>query len=151
MSDATAPRRAAQILLVEDNEDDVYFTRRAFEAGSVAVNIHHVNNGEKCMAFLRRQSPYGEAPAPDLVLLDLNMPIMDGHDVLAAIVADDSLRHLPVIVLTTSSEAVDVQKMYRLRCNAYIAKPVDFDRFAEVVSKFLDFWFTVTVLPKNGL
>ena len=151
MGNVTASRRPAQILLVEDNEDDVYFTRRAFEAAALAVDIHHVDNGEKCMAFLRRQPPYGEAPAADLILLDLNLPVMDGREVLAAIVADDGLRHLPVIVLTTSSEAIDVQKMYRLRCNAYIAKPVDFDCFAEVVSKLLDFWFTVTVLPKNGL
>jgi CheY-like chemotaxis protein len=101
------------------------------------------------MAFLRKQPPYADALTPDLILLDLNMPVMDGREVLAEIVKDESLRHLPVVVLTTSYEAEDVQKMYKLRCNSYITKPVDFEKFAEAVRKLEDYWLTVVVLPSK--
>jgi CheY-like chemotaxis protein len=137
------------VLLVEDNEDDVYLTQRAFKAAKFVVNLHHVNNGKKCMAFLRKQPPYADVPTPDLILLDLNMPVMDGREVLAEIVKDEALRHLPVVVLTTSYEAEDVQKMYKLRCNSYITKPVDFEKFAEAVKKIEDYWLTVVVLPSQ--
>ena len=99
------------------------------------------------MAFLRKQPPYADAPTPDLILLDLNMPVMDGREVLAEIVNDEALRHLPVVVLTTSYEAEDVHKMYQLRCNSYITKPVDFEKFVEAVRKLEDYWLTVVVLP----
>ena len=137
------------MLLVEDNEDDVYLTQRAFKAAKFVVNLHHVNNGKKCMAFLRKQPPYADAPTPDIILLDLNMPVMDGREVLAEIIKDEALRHLPVVVLTTSYEAEDVQKMYTLHCNSYITKPVDFEKFAEAVKKIEDYWLTVVVLPSQ--
>ena len=144
-----AKSRIAEILLVEDNEDDVFLTREAFEAANLKVNLHHVDNGEKCMQFLRKQGPYANVPTPDLILLDMHMPVMDGHEVLAAIVADDQLHHFPVIVLTTSYEAADIQKMYKLRCSSYITKPVDFENFVEVIGKLGGYWLTVVVTPDS--
>jgi len=144
-----AKSRTAEILLVEDNEDDVFLTREAFEAASLRVNLHHVNNGEKCLQFLRKQGPYADAPAPDLILLDMNMPVMDGHEVLAAMVADDKLRHFPVVVLTTSYEASDIQKMYKLRCSSYITKPVNFDNFVDAIGKLAGYWLTIVVIPDS--
>ncbi|HQS89780.1 response regulator [Polaromonas sp.] len=143
-----AESRIAEILLVEDNEDDVYLTREAFEAASLRVNLHHVNNGEKCLQFLRKQGPYANVPSPDLILLDMHMPVMDGHEVLKEIVKDEKLRHLPVVVLTTSYEAADIQKMYGLRCNSYITKPVDFDNFVKAIGQIAGYWLTVVVTPE---
>ena len=143
-----AESRIAEILLVEDNEDDVYLTREAFDAASLRVNLHHVDNGEKCMQFLRKQGPYANVPSPDLILLDMHMPVMDGHEVLKEIVKDDKLRHLPVVVLTTSYEAADIQKMYGLRCSSYITKPVDFDNFVKAISQLAGYWLTVVVTPE---
>lgn len=143
-----AESRIAEILLVDDNEDDVYLTREAFEAASLKVNLHHVDNGEKCLQFLRKQGPYADVPSPDLILLDMHMPVMDGHEVLKEIVKDDKLRHLPVVVLTTSYEAADIQKMYGLRCNSYITKPVDFDKFVKAIGQLAGYWLTVVVTPE---
>ncbi len=145
-----AKTRVAEILLVEDNEDDVFLTREAFEAASLRVNLHHVENGEKCLQFLRKQGAYANAPTPDLILLDMNMPVMDGHEVLSIMVADDQLNHFPVVVLTTSYEAADIQKMYKLRCNSYITKPVDFDNFVEAIGKLAGYWLTVVVVPDSA-
>lgn len=139
--------RPAEILLVEDNEDDVYLTRRAFGAARFPVNLHHVDNGAKCLSFLRRQAPYTDAPVPDLVLLDINMPVMDGREVLAAITADSALRHLAVVVLTTSAEQSDITAMYRMRCNSYIAKPVDFEQFVQAVGQLAEYWLDLAILP----
>jgi len=147
MTDALAASRPAEILLVEDNEDDVFLTRMAFEQAKLIVNLHHVDDGEKCMAFLRKQPPYADAPTPDLILLDLNLPVMDGREVLAEIVKDEALKHLAVVVLTTSYEAEDIATMYKLRCNSYITKPVDFEKFVDAVRKLQDYWFTVVILP----
>ena len=138
--------RAADILLVDDNEDDVYLTRRAFKGARLPVNLHHVDNGKKCLTFLRKQPPYADAPTPDLVLLDINMPVMDGHEVLAAINADDALRHLAVVVLTTSAEESDITAMYRLRCNSYVTKPVDFEKFQRMVQQLTDYWLDLVIL-----
>ena len=143
-----AGSRVAEILLVEDNEDDVYLTRAAFDAASLRVNLHHVDDGKKCMQFLRKQGPYADVPTPDLILLDMHMPIMDGHEVLSEIVKDEKLRHLPVVVLTTSYEAADIQKMYSLRCNSYITKPVDFESFVKVIGELAGYWLTVVVMPE---
>ena len=143
-----AESRIAEILLVDDNEDDVYLTREAFDAASLRVNLHHVDNGEKCLQFLRKQGPYANVPSPDLILLDMHMPVMDGHEVLKEIVKDDKLRHLPVVVLTTSYEAADIQKMYGLRCSSYITKPVDFDNFVNSVGQLAGYWLTVVVTPE---
>jgi len=139
--------RPAEILLVEDNEDDVFLTRAGFKRARLAVNMHHVINGEACMAFLRKEGEYADAPTPDLILLDLNMPVMDGRDVLSEIVADRELRTLPVVVLTTSAAERDILDMYELRCSSYIVKPVDFDKFAHVIQEICDYWFTVIVPP----
>ncbi len=141
--------RAAEILLVEDNEDDVELTRQAFKHARLMVSLHHVGNGELCMRFLRKQGDYADAPTPDLILLDLNMPIMDGREVLAQIVADDALKHLPVVVLSTSTEARDIERMYALRCSSYITKPVDFEQFVRVVQELGSYWFTLVVLPQD--
>ena len=145
-----ANSRAAEILLVDDNDDDVYLTREAFSASSLRVNLHHVSNGEKCLQYLRRQGMYADAPVPDLILLDLHMPIMDGYEVLIEIVEDDKLRHFPVVVLTTSYEAADIRKMYGLRCSSYIAKPVDFEKFVRTIAQLADYWLTVVVVPEGG-
>lgn len=143
-----AESRIAEILLVDDNEDDVYLTREAFDAASLRVHLHHVENGEKCLQFLRKQGPYANVPSPDLILLDMHMPVMDGHEVLKEIVKDDKLRHLPVVVLTTSYEAADIQKMYGLRCSSYITKPVDFDNFVKAIGQLAGYWLTVVVTPE---
>ena len=107
--------RPAEILLVEDNEDDVLLTREGFRDARLLVNLHHVWNGEECLAFLRRQGRFSDAPRPDLLLLDLNLPVMDGREVLGEIVKDETLRHLPVVILTTSDSEQDILRMYRLR------------------------------------
>ncbi len=142
-----AKTRVAEILLVEDNDDDVFLTREAFDAASLRVNLHHVDNGEKCLQFLRKQGPYADAVTPDLILLDMHMPVMDGYEVLSEIVKDEKLHHLPVVVLTTSYEAEDIRRMYGLRCSSYITKPVDFDSFVKAIGQLAGYWLTVVVIP----
>mgnify|MGYP005825880293 CR=1 FL=1 len=139
--------RPAEILLVEDNEHDVILTREGFKEAHFLVNLHHVDNGKRCMEFLRKEGEYGDAPTPDLILLDLNMPVMNGREVLEEIVADADLKHLPVVVLTTSAHDREVLDIYKLRCSSYIAKPVDFERFIEVIQGIGKYWFTMVVLP----
>ncbi|MDP3165889.1 MAG: response regulator [Hydrogenophaga sp.] len=141
--------RIAEILLVDDNEDDVFLTREAFDAARLRVNLQHVDNGEKCLRFLRKQGAYAGASTPDLILLDMHMPVMDGHDVLSEIVKDEQLRHLPVVVLTTSYEAADIRKMYDLRCSSYITKPVDFENFVRMIGQLAGYWLTVVVVPDH--
>ena len=137
----------AEVLLVEDNENDVELTQRALQKEGLHVNLQHVWNGEECMSYLRREGDYADKPWPDMVLLDLNLPVMDGREVLAEIVRDESLRRIPVVILTTSAADADLLRMYELRCNAYIVKPVDFDQFREVIRSLGDFWFSVAMLP----
>ena len=144
-----AQSRFAEILLVDDNEDDVYLTREAFDSARLRVHLNHVDNGVKCLPYLRKEEPYAQALTPDLVLLDMHMPLMDGHDVLAEIVKDERLRHLPVVVLTTSYEAADIQKMYALRCSSFITKPVDFESFTKAISQLAGYWLTVVVVPEQ--
>ncbi len=144
-----ANSRVAEILLVDDNDDDVYLTREAFDAASLRVNLHHVDNGEKCLQYLRGQGVYAGLPAPDLILLDMHMPVMDGYEVLTEIVKDEKLRHFPVVVLTTSYEAADIRKMYGLRCSSYITKPVDFESFVKVIAQLAGYWLTVVVVPDH--
>ena len=141
--------RPAEILLVEDNDNDVVLTRQGFKIAKLAVNLHHTRNGEDCLAFLRKQGAYAQSPTPDLILLDLNMPRMDGRAVLAELVADENLCHLPVVILTTSAEEQEVLRMYQLRCSSYIVKPVDFDEFLRVIRLVSEYWFTVVVLPSH--
>ena len=140
--------RIAEILLVDDNEDDVFLTREAFDAANLRVNLHHVDNGLECLQYLRKEGVYALTPNPDLILLDMHMPVMDGYQVLSEIVKDEKLRHLPVVVLTTSYEAADILKMYGLRCNSYITKPVDFDKFVKAIGQLAGYWLTVVVTPR---
>ncbi|MDY7101411.1 MAG: response regulator [Actinomycetota bacterium] len=139
--------RPATILLAEDSENDAELTRLGFERARLLVDLHHVTDGEQCLAFLRREAPYTDAPTPDLLLLDLNMPRLDGREVLAELVSNERLQHLPVVVLTTSSDESDVLEMYRLRCSSYITKPIDFHQFIDVVRNVGDYWLTMLVLP----
>ena len=149
MSNVLARGRPVEVLLVEDNPDDVELMRIGFRRAKFAVNLHHVGNGEECMAFLRREAPYTDVPRPDLVLLDLNMPRMDGREVLAEIDKDEALSHIPVVVLTSSDADSDVLTSYRLSCSSYIVKPVDFEQFSNVVRGIGDYWFTLVVLPPD--
>jgi CheY-like chemotaxis protein len=135
------------VLLVEDDAGDVLLIEEAFADNKVRNRLHHVSDGVDALAFLRCEGEYADAPQPDLVLLDLNLPRKDGREVLAEIKADDSLRHIPVVVLTTSKAEEDVLRSYKLHANAYVTKPVDFDRFIEVVRQIDEFFVTVVKLP----
>lgn len=140
-------RKEIDVLLVEDDPGDVLMTREAFEENKVANRLAVVSDGESAMAFLRKEGRYADAPTPDLVLLDLNLPRMDGREVLAAMKGDDELRSIPVVVLTTSEAEEDVLRSYALHANAYVTKPVDFQRFIEVVRQIDDFFVQVVRLP----
>lgn len=149
MSNELKGAKLANILLAEDNEDDVVLMRHGFELAKLAVELHHVNNGQECMDFLRRSGRHAGVPEPDLILLDLNMPIMSGREVLAELVKDEALNHIPVVILTTSAEEQDILRMYKLRCSSYIVKPIDFDQFLRVIRGIGDYWLTIVVLPKS--
>lgn len=149
MSNQLSRGRPACVLLVEDNDNDVELTRLGFRRAKFAVELHHVGDGEKCMAFLRKEGEYRDAPTPDLILLDLKMPRMDGREVLEEIARDPRLTHLPIVVLTTSDAHTDVLTSYKLRCSSYIVKPVDFEQFATVVQGIANYWFTLVVLPTD--
>jgi CheY-like chemotaxis protein len=138
-----------EILLVEDNPGDVVLTREAFKDCRLLNAMHHVVDGVEAMAFLRREGPYAGRPRPDLVLLDLNLPRMDGREVLAAIKQDEQLKHIPVIVLTTSNDERDVLKAYNLHANCFITKPVRLERFLDVVHSIEEFWLTIVRLPPD--
>jgi chemotaxis family two-component system response regulator Rcp1 len=139
--------RPIQILLVEDNEGDVRLTREALREGHVRNNLSVAKDGVEALAMLRREPQYGEAPRPDLVLLDLNLPKLDGRQVLEEIKKDPDLRRIPVVVLTTSKAEADVLRSYDLHANSYITKPVDFDQFMKVVQSIQAFWLTIVTLP----
>jgi two-component system, chemotaxis family, response regulator Rcp1 len=147
MTNELVKTRPAEILLAEDNDGDVELTRQGFKMCKLLLNMHHVRNGEECMAFLRKQGKYSAAPTPDLLLLDMNMPRMDGREVLAEMVADETLNAIPVVILTTSALDEEILKMYKLRCSSYIIKPIDFDQFLNVTRSIAEYWFTVVVLP----
>jgi CheY-like chemotaxis protein len=139
--------RVVDVLLVEDDPGDVLMTREAFTDFKVHNRLHVATNGVDAMAFLRREGEHADAPTPDLILLDLNLPRMDGREVLAAIKGDEVLRQIPVVVLTTSDAEEDVVRSYSLHANAYVTKPVDFERFIEVVRQIDEFFVTVVRLP----
>ena len=143
----TPEPRLIEVLLVEDDPGDVLLTREAFEHQKVANRLHIVNNGEDAISFLRKQGQYTDAPDPDLVLLDLNLPGMHGREVLAAVKEDPKLQTIPVVVLTTSEAEEDVLRSYQLHANAYVTKPVDFDRFVRVVKQIDEFFISVVRLP----
>lgn len=142
--------RPVEILLVEDNPGDVLLTQTAFRRGKVSNNMHVVEDGEQAMAFLHRDGIYQDMPRPDLILLDLNLPRKDGREVLDEIKADEDLRIIPVIILTTSAAEEDILRSYRLHANGYITKPVDWKEFMDVVRTIEEFWLTVVRLPTEG-
>ena len=139
--------RPIEILLVEDNSGDVRLTREALAEGHVRNNLSVAKDGAEALAMLRHEPEYGEAPRPDLVLLDLNLPKLDGRHVLAEMKNDPNLRRIPVVVLTTSKAEEDVLRSYDLHANSYITKPVDFDQFIKVVQSIQEFWLTIVTLP----
>ena len=140
-----------EVLLVEDDPGDELMTREAFEENKVRNNLHVARDGEQALDFLNRRGEYADAPRPDLVLLDLNLPKFDGRQVLAEIKADENLRTIPVVVLTTSGAEEDILRSYQLHANAYVSKPVDFARFIQVVRQIDDFFVSVVRLPaRNG-
>ena len=140
-------RRPVNILLVEDNPGDVRLTQEAFREGNIAVNLEVARDGVEAIAYLRKQAPFTDVVTPDLILLDLNLPKRDGREVLAEIKVDPDLKRIPVVVLTTSNAEADILKSYNLHVNCYLNKPVDFDRFFEIVQKIEDFWLTTAILP----
>ena len=135
------------VLLVEDDPGDVLITREAFAENKVRNHLSVVNDGVKALLFLRREEDYADAPRPDLILLDLNLPRMDGHEVLRHIKSDSDLQRIPVVILTTSDAEEDVLRSYDLHANAYVTKPVDFQRFLSVVRQIDDFFVSVVKLP----
>jgi two-component system, chemotaxis family, response regulator Rcp1 len=143
----TLDPRSIQILLVEDNAADVRLTIEALREGKVRNELSIARDGAEAMKFLRREGEFANASRPDLVLLDLNLPKKDGREVLAEIKADDDLKRIPVVVLTTSSAEVDILKSYSLHANCYITKPVDLEQFVQVVKSIDDFWLTIVRLP----
>jgi len=149
MTPNSDPGRPVDILLVEDNESDVRLLREAWRDTRMKSTIHVVPDGVEAMAFLRRQGAYAGAPAPDLVLLDLNLPRKDGREVLAEIKSDPALRRIPVVVLTTSRDAGDIAITYDNHANCYIVKPLHFQEFSDVVRAIEDFWLTVVALPRS--
>ena len=138
-----------EILLVEDDPGDVLITREAIESSKVANRLNVVSNGEEALQFLRREEPFAEAPRPGLLLLDLNLPRLDGREVLARMKADPDLRRIPVVVLTTSSSDEDIVRSYDLHANAYVTKPVDFDQFMSVVRQIDQFFVSIVTLPPS--
>ena len=139
--------KAVEILLIEDNPGDVRLTLEALHEGKVKNNLVVAPDGEAALAILRREGAQAEAPRPDLILLDLNLPKKDGREVLAEIKADEKLHCIPVVVLTTSKSEEDVLRSYQLNANCYITKPVDLEQFIRVVRAIEDFWLTMVVLP----
>ena len=135
-----------EILLIEDNQADVVLTKRALKSGKVLHNLHVANDGEAALAFLR-DVEYGKAPRPDLVLLDLNLPKVNGREVLAKIKSNEALASIPVVVLTTSKADEDVMIAYELHANSFITKPVDWPQFMNVIQHIEEYWFTVVKLP----
>ena len=137
----------ARILLVEDNPGDVRLTQEAFEHGRIDNDLYVVSDGTDALEFLYQRGEYADVPRPDLILLDLSLPRMDGEEVLARLKSDDSLRQIPVIVLTSSRAEEDIVRSYDRHANAYLTKPVDPDEFIETVRAFEKFWFSVVRLP----
>lgn len=144
MTDGSRP---VEILLAEDNPGDVKLTEKALEKGKVMNNLHVVSDGVEAMEYLRQEGKYESAPRPDLLLLDLNMPRMDGQEVLAEMKSDEDLRRIPVVVLTSSGAEEDILESYDLHANAYLTKPVDFSGFVDIIGRIEDFWLRVVKRP----
>jgi chemotaxis family two-component system response regulator Rcp1 len=138
---------AIEILLIEDNPGDVRLTQEALKEAKVRNNLRVSRDGVEALAFLRQEGAHADTPRPDLVLLDLNLPKKDGREVLAEIKADDRLKRIPVVILTTSQAEEDIIRMYNLHANCYVTKPVDLDQFLKVVKSIEEFWLTIVKLP----
>jgi two-component system, chemotaxis family, response regulator Rcp1 len=145
------PSTFKEVLLVEDSRGDVRLTQYAFQVANPTVRLHVVTDGIEAMAFLNRSGHHAEAPRPDLILLDLNLPKMDGREVLARIKANDALKTIPTVILTTSEAALDVAKSYQLQANCYLRKPIHLDAFDVLVGSINDFWLTTARLPQQQL
>lgn len=140
-----------EVLLVEDNPGDVRLTQEAFRASNRAINLHVATDGVEAMNFLKRAGPLSDVPRPDLILLDLNLPKMDGREVLTHIKEDDSLKLIPTVILTTSDAESDIVKSYQLQANCYLTKPVQLEAFEGLVQSINDFWLTMVKLPKTAI
>jgi chemotaxis family two-component system response regulator Rcp1 len=139
-----------EVLLVEDSPGDVRLTQEAFRDANRSIHLHVVSDGVEAMAFLRRQGAYVQKPRPDIILLDLNLPRMDGREVLAHIKEDDSLKTIPTVILTTSDSEADIVKCYQLQANCYLSKPVQLDAFESLMKSINDFWLTKVKLPQQA-
>jgi CheY-like chemotaxis protein len=138
-----------ELLLVDDDQADVYLAKRALKKCATPVELQVARDGEEALALLRREGPHGDARRPDLILLDLNMPRMSGHECLEAIKADADLRSIPIIVMSMSESKVDVQESYRLQASAYISKPIELEPFARVMRSIEEHWFGIVRLPQH--
>jgi chemotaxis family two-component system response regulator Rcp1 len=138
-----------EVLLIEDSPGDVRLTKEAFRTANPTIHLHVASDGVEAMAFLNREGAHENAPRPDLILLDLNLPRMDGREVLAQIKQHEGLRTIPTVILTTSDAEVDIAKSYRLQANCYLNKPVQLEAFETLVKSINDFWLTEVKLPKN--
>ena len=150
MSQMAGAGKPIETLLVEDSPGDVRLTQEAFREANVAINLHVATDGVEAMAFLNREGANSGAPRPDLILLDLNLPRMDGREVLAHIKADKSLKTIPTVILTTSEAEADILSSYELNANCYLSKPVQLDDFQSLVRSINDFWLTRVKLPRQG-
>ena len=140
---------AIDILMVEDNPGDARLTREALKESKVYNNLHHVRDGVEAMEFMRKEGAFKDAPTPDIILLDLNLPRKDGRQVLAELKAIPKLKNIPVVVLTTSEAEQDIVKSYELHANCYITKPVDLDKFVEIIHGIENFWLSIVKLPQS--
>ena len=145
----TPPSEPVEILLVEDDPGDVLMTKEALAESKVLNHLSVVSNGEEALRYLRQEGEHADAVRPDLVLLDLNLPRVDGREVLAQVKADERLRTIPVVILTTSEAEEDVLRSYQLHANAYVTKPVDFESFVDVIRQVDDFFISVVRLPRS--
>lgn len=141
--------KPVEILLVEDNPGDVRLTKEALKDSKIINNLHVVMDGEEAMKYLLKHGEYKENPKPDIILLDLNLPKKDGREVLAEIKEQKKLKHVPVVILTSSEADEDIVSTYELHANCYITKPVDLDQFSKVVKAIGDFWFSIVKLPNE--
>jgi len=139
-----------QVLLVEDSPGDVRLTREAFREANMSIQLHVATDGMEALAFLKQEAPHLNAPRPDLILLDLNLPKMDGREVLAYIKADERLKTIPTVILTTSEAEADIVTSYQLQANSYLSKPVEFEEFESLVKSINDFWLIKAKLPQRG-
>ena len=148
---STVMTKPAEILLVEDNPGDVRLTREALKEAQIKSRLHVVSDGVEALDFLRRRGAHARAPAPDIILLDLNLPRLDGKEVLAEIKADPMLRRIPTIVLSTSRADEDVAQAYDLHANCYVSKPIDMDEFIETIKQIDGFWLATVTRPGDGI